>query len=180
MNNINYKKTKTYKERVIFVISIIFFITSILTKIHNTNNILKENKNNERKVILNDPKQYAYEKEIKKHTEKIIYIFKICDTLGEALNYIQQNYKNGSNLQVKTVLKDSIEGVNSINRALEPIYSDLDNKNIKLETNNLEYLLNELMHALDENNIEMVENIINSIRSNEYEHWKRDIENEFN
>jgi type II secretory pathway component PulF len=180
VNNIKYKRTKTYKERTIFVISIIFFITSILTKIHNTSTILKQNKNNERKVILNNPKQHAYEKEIKKHTEKINYILKISDTLGESLNYIQLNYKNGSNLQVKTVLKDSIEGANSINSALEPMYSDLDNKNIKIETNNLEYLLNELMHALDENNIEMVENIIKSIRSNEYDRWKRDIENEFN
>ncbi|MCB2297175.1 hypothetical protein [Clostridium tagluense] len=156
--------------------SLIFFVTSLLAKIHNTRVILKEN---QKKVIFNTPNQQVIKKELKNYTDKINYIIDICNTLGEALAYIEQNYKNDTNLQVKTVLKDSIVGVTTISSALETMYSDLDNKNIKVETSNLEFLLNELMHSLNENNIERAENIINFKLSNEYNHWESDIENEF-
>jgi len=179
VNFINDKKAKIHKSRIIFVMSVNFLITSILAKIHNTSILLKENKDNQRRKILNNTNQLVFPKKIKKHAENINYILKISDTLGEALNYIKQNYKNGTKLQTETVLEDSIEGVNSINIALETMYSDLDNKSIKLETNNLGALLDKLKNALDESNMEMAENIINSIVSNEYTHWKRDIENEF-
>lgn len=179
MNSINNKKTanKINKERIIFIISVIFFITSVLAKIYNTCMLLKEN--DERKIKLNNPNKQIFEKEIKKRTEKINYILGISDTLGVALNYIKKNYKDNTNMQVKIILNDSMVGINSISSALETMYSDLDNKNIKLETNNLGYLFNELMQALDENKIKMVENIMNSILINEYNHWKSDIENEF-
>ncbi|MBU3126658.1 hypothetical protein [Clostridium tagluense] len=159
--------------------STIFFITSILAKIHNTSVLLKGNKNVERKVIINNTSKNVFKKEMKNQTERINYILAIVCTLGEALNYIEQNYKNNPNLQVKIVLNDSIVAVNTINRALESMDSDLNDKNIKLETNNLESLLNELMHAFDENNIQTIEKIINYKLTNEYNHWKTDIENEF-
>lgn len=158
---------------------VIFFSTSLLSKIHNTSMILKQNNNNARKEILNNSSKQVAEKESKKHTEKIKYILDISETLGEALNYIKQNYKNDTKSQVKIVLNDSIVAVNSINNALVIIYSDLDNKNIKSETRELASLLTKLMKSLDENNIRMVETIINSKLSNEYNRWKSDIENEF-
>ncbi|MCB2363115.1 hypothetical protein LGL55_02670 [Clostridium tagluense] len=158
--------------------SVIFFVTPLLAKIHNTRVLLKGNEDNQKKVIFNNPNQQVLKKELKNYTDKINYIVDICNTLGEALDYIEGNYKNNTNLQVKIVLNDSIVGVNTISSALEAMDSDLDNKNIKLETNNLESLLNELMHSLNENNIERAENIINSKLSNEYNHWKSDIENE--
>lgn len=180
MNFINNKKTKTkaYQARIIFVMSAIFFVTPLLAKIHNTRILLKENEDNQKKVIFN-PNQQVLKKELKNYTDKINYIVDICNTLGEALDYIERNYKNNTDLQVKIVLDDSIVGVKTISNALEAMDSDLDNKNIKLETNNLKSLLNELMYSLNENNIERAENIINSKLYNEYNHWKSDIENQF-
>lgn len=181
MSSINIKKTNNRmdKARIIFVMSVIFFVTSLLSKIHNTRVLLKENQDNQSKVILNNQSQQVIKKELRNYTDKINYILDISDTLGEAINYIQQNYKNDKNLQVKIVLKDSIVGINTISGALEIMYNDLDNKNIKLQTNNLESLLNELMLELDGNNIEAAENIMNSKLFSEYNHWKNDIENEF-
>lgn len=158
---------------------VIFFMISILTKINNTVMILKENKYNEKKEILSNSNKQIAEKETKNHTEKINYILDISETLGESLNYIQQNYKNDTKLQVKIVLKDSTAGLNSISAALETMYSDLDNKSINIETNNLASLLTKLMNSLDENNIEMLETIMNGKLSNEYNLWKSDIEKEF-
>ncbi|MPQ32543.1 hypothetical protein E4V42_14000 [Clostridium estertheticum] len=170
------KKTKIDKSRIIFVMSIIFFVISIFTKIHNTSMILKENK---RKVILNNSNQKILKKESGKHADEIRYILKISGTLGEALTYIQLNYKNGTKSQVKTVLNDSIDGVNSISSALKTMNEDLANKNVMAETNKLESQLKELMQALIENNFKTEESIINSIISDDYVQWKKDIENEF-
>jgi type II secretory pathway component PulF len=181
VRNINSEKTKSKvnKSRVIFVMSVIFLITSFLTKIHSTSLLLKENKSNEREINLNKPKKHVFKKEINKHTEEINYILAISDTLGEAINYIEQNYKNDTNEQVKTILKDSIVGITSISSALETMYNDLDDKNIKIKTNNLDSQLNELMHALDDKNIVMAETIMTSKLLNEYTHWKSAIEIEF-
>ncbi|HEY8889393.1 MAG TPA: hypothetical protein VIM70_04005 [Clostridium sp.] len=169
MNNIN-RKTKIDKARIIFVMSIIFFIISIFTKIYSTSMILKENT---MKVILNNSNQKVLKKESEKHAEKISYILKISDTLGEALSYIQLNYKNGTKSQVKIVLNDSIDGVNSISSALETMNEELANKNVRAETNKLEARLKELMQALIENNFKTEESIINSIISDDYMDWKK-------
>jgi len=132
--------------------------------------ILKENT---MKVILNNSNQKVLKKESEKHAEKISYILKISDTLGEALSYIQLNYKNGTKSQVKIVLNDSIDGVNSISSALETMNEELANKNVRAETNKLEARLKELMQALIENNFKTEESIINSIISDDYMDWKK-------
>ena len=178
MDNINSKnaKTKINKTKIIFIMSVIFFMSSILTKINNTTMLLKENKNKE---IINNIDRQLIEKETKNYREKENYILEISDTLGEALNYIRQNYKNETNLQVKTLLRDSIAGVSSISAALETMYSGIDNKSLKVKTNNLKVLFSELINLLDENNIEMAETIIDTKVLSEYNHWKNELESEF-
>lgn len=179
MNDIfNIKTVKSHKVRIVFVMSVIFFITPIIVKIHNTNILLKANKNNEKKAVTNNNKQ-KLKKEIEKHTDKINYILKISNTLGEAIGYIQQNYKDSTKSNVKTVLRDSIAGVDSIGSVLLVMHSDLENKKLNIETNDLEYSLNQLMITLDEKNLKMAKKIIDSLLSNEYIHWKMDIKNEF-
>jgi len=59
------------------------------------------------------------------------------------------------------------------------MYSNLENKNIKEETNNLKFLLNELMQALNKNDVKMVQDLMNLKIIGEYNQWKNHIENEF-
>lgn len=174
MNKSN--KTKNNKSRIIFIMGIIFFVTSILTKIHNTRVLLKENTNNPPKVILNNPSNKISKTEVETGREEINYILEISDTLGEALNYVKLNYNSGTNIQTISILKDSIEGLNCISVSLENMPSNLEN--IKLETSNLALLIIELTHLLEENNIEMAETIIDSNLLSGYNHWKKSIENE--
>ena len=157
---------------------IIFFVTSILTKINDTRILLKENTNNPPKVILNNPSNKISKTEIETHREEINYILEISDTLGEALNYVKLNYNSDTNIQAISLLKDSIEGLNSISVSLENMPSNLEIKNIKLETSNLSQLIIDLTHLLEENNIEMAKTIMDSNLLSGYNHWKKSIENE--
>ncbi|MCB2356704.1 hypothetical protein [Clostridium estertheticum] len=95
------------------------------------------------------------------------------------INYIRKKYKDETKVQVKIELKDSIEGLNSISAALKTMHSNMDNKNISVETNRLTSLLTELMYAFDGNKIEVVEIIMNDKLTKDYNIWKSDIENEF-
>lgn len=167
-------KLKTKKEKFILFMSIIFLITSVLTAIKNINTSFKEVKS---KQVEENQKQVMEKNKSK--IEKTKYILEIADILGEAIGYINDNYNSSNKTQLKAMIQDCIDGLESIQRALQPMYNDLSNKNIKNETDIIKEYFTVLDKAFDNNNKDEFKQILNEKITKEYTKWKGDMEREF-
>lgn len=95
---------KSMKPKIIFVLSVIFFLTSIVTKI---NNIYKIYKDKNIEIRIND--------NISKDEEE--KILELINTMDEAVDYLQ-NDKVSYEVK-KQLINDIIDSVNVINTKLD-------------------------------------------------------------
>lgn len=109
------------------------------------------------------------------------YILDISNTLQEILVYIQQKlYTEQSKISgVSTVLKEGIEGVNSIEKSIKSIKNEIYNSELVDLTRTFKIVINELLKCIEDDDLIKARQVMENEIVQVYNSWTIKIDDEF-
>ncbi|MCY6959588.1 hypothetical protein [Clostridium brassicae] len=171
-------KKLSNKQKMIFVLSLIFFCTSIAVKIKNFNNniqaikkkdsIEEKGKQNLKNSSLNiTPKKLKNQfvldnnKEVQNGIDIKNRVSELLGTLDKAINYLKNNIDNKNKKEeIIILIDDCINALNSIENALVKVKTKDDTINAKKDIKKLKEDFKELKKVFKEGNLKKCKEIL--------------------
>ncbi|WP_211142210.1 hypothetical protein [Clostridium aciditolerans] len=164
-------KNKEFNRKILITLSIIFFITSCVVKLYTTKINFKaaaENrteKNFNSELIKQNKKQMDVD-------DKARRILELSNTISETIKYIDNSLSKGTFNDIETLTNDSIDALNSIEKALfvQDRKSDLRTKIDLLKSD-----FQELNNAVKDKDLNKSKQIVNGKMLKDYDDVKNSL-----
>lgn len=188
-------KKSNKKQKIAFIISLIFFITSIAVKVKNLKeniSIVSKNKTNDitakkandiknKSINKNLDKNEVLDRNFNKDLNNSLYIkeyiLKLSSTIGEAIEYIKINVNHKDKYEeIKTLIGDCTNALESIENVLNKS-NDGELTNLLKDTQNIRQTFEKLKKGFNQKDLYKSEEIIKCSLEEEYKEWEKLLRN---
>ncbi|MTK13021.1 MAG: hypothetical protein F8N39_13365 [Clostridiaceae bacterium] len=169
-------KNKKINRKVLTILSAIFFITSIAVQAYRTRMNFKEANKNKTEYRKNE---LAFNSELVNQNKKQVdldvkarSILELMNTINDAIHYMDDRLSKGNFDNIETLINDSVNGLNSIEKILCAENNNLD---LKAKIDLLKVDFQELDRSVKDKNLNKSKEIIHSKLLKDYDSIKMSI-----